>query len=94
MTLLGISADDADSHQAFIEKFSLPFPLLTDAGHKVMEQYGAYGEKMMYGKAKVGVIRSSVLIGADGVVLKHWAKVSNAEQHPEQALKIIEDLLG
>lgn len=92
VALFGISADDAESHQAFIEKFSLPFPLLTDKGHKVMEKYGAYGEKMMYGKVKVGVIRSSVLIDPKGKVIKHWRKVADAAKHPEQVLKVMEDL--
>ena len=58
-----------------------------------MTKYGAFGEKMMYGKTKIGVIRSSVLIGADGTVLKHWRKVSDAAKHPEQALKIIDEVI-
>src|SRR5215212_2346463 len=52
--VIGVSADDAASHQKFIGKYKLPFPLLSDPGNKVMKQYGAYGEKMMYGKKVVG----------------------------------------
>src|SRR5436189_287202 len=64
----------------------LPFPLLSDPERKVMKTYGAYGEKMMYGKKTVGVIRSTVWIGPDGKVRKHWARVSDAAKHPEQVL--------
>ena len=71
--MLGVSADDAASHQKFRAKYKLPFPLLSDPDRKVMEKYGAYGEKMMYGKKTVGVIRSTVWIGPDGKVKKHWA---------------------
>jgi peroxiredoxin Q/BCP len=84
--VLGVSADDAASHTKFISKYKLPFPLLSDPDRKVMEKYGAYGEKMMYGKKTVGVIRSTVWIGPDGKVKKHWARVAKAETHPEQVL--------
>src|SRR2546426_153568 len=55
--VLGVSADDAASHQRFAEKYKLPFTLLSDPDRKVMTQYGAFGEKMMYGKKTMGVIR-------------------------------------
>ncbi len=84
VVVLGMSADGAASHRKFIDKYKLPFPLLSDADHKVMEKYGAYGEKMLYGKKTTGVIRSTVWIGPDGRVKKHWARVANAEMHPEQ----------
>ena len=57
-----------------------------DTDRKVMEKYGAYGEKMMYGKPVTGVIRSTVWVGADGKVRKHWAKVPKAETHPAAVL--------
>ena len=87
--VLGISADDETSHQKFIKKYRLNFPLLSDPTRKVMEKYGAYGEKMLYGKKTVGVIRSSVLIGKDGKVKKHWARVANAQKHPDQVIKLL-----
>ncbi len=87
--VLGVSADDAASHTKFIKKYHLPFPLLSDPDRKVMEKYGAYGEKMMYGKKTIGVIRSSVWIGPDGRVKKHWKKVANAEAHPAQVLEAL-----
>ena len=84
--VLGVSADDAASHQKFRAKYKLPFPLLSDPNRAVMEKYGAYGEKMLYGKKTVGVIRSTVWIGPDGEVKKHWARVASAEKHPDQVL--------
>jgi peroxiredoxin Q/BCP len=90
--VLGVSADGAESHQKFIGKYKLPFTLLSDPERKVMQQYGAYGDKMMYGKKTVGVIRSTVLIGKDGKVRKHWARVANAEKHPEQVLAAVKEI--
>jgi peroxiredoxin Q/BCP len=87
--VLGVSADGAESHKKFIAKYKLPFTLLSDPDRKMMEKYGAYGEKMMYGKKTVGVIRSTVVIGPDGVVRKHWKKVPKAETHPEQVLEFL-----
>ena len=89
--VLGVSADGAASHQKFTAKYKLPFTLLSDPDRKVMEKYGAYGEKMMYGKKTVGVIRSTVWIGPDGKVKKHWARVSDAAKHPEQVLAAIKE---
>lgn len=89
VVVIGVSADSAESHQKFIRKYNLPFLLLTDPDYKVMKKYGAYGEKTMYGKKTVGVIRSTVWIGPDGKVKKHWAKVANAEKHPAQVLAAI-----
>ena len=92
--VLGVSADAATSHRNFIKKYKLPFPLLSDPDRKVMKRYGAFGEKLMYGKKTLGVIRSSVLIGKDGTVLRHWAKVAKAEEHPAQVLEVAKELLG
>ncbi|MCB0329660.1 MAG: thioredoxin-dependent thiol peroxidase [Bdellovibrionales bacterium] len=88
--VLGVSKDSVDSHNAFIEKFKLPFILLSDPDGKVMEKYGAWGEKNMYGKKTVGVIRSTTIIGTDGKVAKHWKKVPKAETHPEKVLEWLE----
>ena len=87
--VLGVSADAAASHQKFRDKYKLPFPLLTDADRKVMTTYGAYGDKVMYGKKTKGVIRSTVWIGPDGKVKKHWARVPKAEAHPEKVLEAL-----
>jgi peroxiredoxin Q/BCP len=88
--VLGVSADDAASHRKFAAKYKLPFPLLSDPDRKVMTKYGAYGEKTLYGKKTVGVIRSTVWIGPDGKVRKHWAKVADAAKHPAQVLAALQ----
>ena len=89
--VLGVSPDDGASHQKFVSKYKLPFTLLSDPDRKVMEKYGAYGEKMMYGKKTTGVIRSTVWIGPDGKVVKHWRRVAKAADHPQ---KVLEALTG
>ena len=87
--VLGVSADGGESHRKFAAKYKLPFPLLSDPDRKIMEKYGAYGEKTMYGKKTVGVIRSTVWIGPDGKVKKHWARVANAAEHPAKVLEAL-----
>ncbi len=87
--VLGVSADSGESHRKFAAKYKLPFPLLSDPDRKVMEKYGAYGEKTMYGKKTVGVIRSTVWIGPDGKVKKHWARVASAAEHPAKVLEAL-----
>jgi len=91
VVVLGVSADSAASHGRFAAKYKLPFTLLTDADRSVMKAWGAYGEKLLYGKQTVGVIRSTVWIGPDGKVRKHWKKVASAEKHPAQVLALIEE---
>ena len=90
-TVIGISPDSSESHVKFREKHSLPFHLLSDPKHEVMEMYGAYGEKMLYGKKTTGVIRSTFLIGKDGTVLKIYKKVNTAT-HGEDVKKALEAL--
>jgi thioredoxin-dependent peroxiredoxin len=92
--VLGISPDDEAAHQAFAAKYKLPFSLLCDPDKKVMTKYGAYGEKMMYGKKTVGVIRSTVWVGPNGKVKKHWKRVANAAVHPEKVLALLETGAG
>ncbi len=88
--ILGVSPDEEASHQKFIDKFDLNFELLCDPSKKMMEKYGAWGEKNMYGKISMGVIRSTLLIGPDGKVIKHWKRVSKADQHPSKVYEILE----
>jgi len=88
VTVLGISPDGAEKHRKFRDKFTLKFPLLSDPSHKVMEAYGAWGEKTMYGKKTIGTIRSTFLIGADGKVAHAWYNV-RADGH---AAKVLEEL--
>lgn len=87
--VLGISPDGAGSHESFIEKYELPFILLSDPDKEVMSKYGALGEKMMYGKRTLGVIRSTVWVGPDGKVKKHWHRVAKAADHPARVLEAL-----
>ncbi len=88
--VLGVSPDDAQSHTQFIDKYALPFTLLSDPDKTMMTEYAAYGEKMMYGKKMIGIIRSTVWIGSDGKVKKHWRKVPNAAAHPAKVLQALQ----
>ena len=83
---LGVSADSLDSHRGFVEKHGLNFVLLSDPTHAMIETYGAWGEKKNYGRTYEGIIRSTVVIGPDGVVRKHWPKVSRAADHPAKVM--------
>jgi peroxiredoxin Q/BCP len=83
--VLGISGDDAPSHRAFREKYGLRFTLLSDLDHQVMEAYGAWGEKKLYGKTTVGVLRSTFLIDERGRVQHAWYNVK-ADGHAENVL--------
>jgi len=84
--VLGVSPDSQTDHDKFCTQFKLPFLLLSDPDKKVMMKYGAYGEKVMYGKKTMGVIRSTVWIGPTGKVIKHWRKVAKAADHPAEVL--------
>ena len=86
--MIGVSPDGPESHREFIDKFNLPSPLLCDPDKKVMETYGAWGEKMMYGVKKIGVIRSTIWIDPEGVVKKHLRKVPDAGKHPEKVTEL------
>lgn len=87
--VLGVSRDDGAAHREFQGKYKLPFVLLTDADTAVHRAYGAWGKKVLYGKETEGVIRSTVIIGPDGKVLKHWPAVKNAEEHPAEVLAFL-----
>ena len=84
--VLGISADSAASHAKFAAKYKLPFTLLSDPDRTVMTKYGAWGKKVLYRKKVTGVIRSTVWIGPDGKVKKHWARVREAATHPDAVI--------
>ncbi|QEM67204.1 peroxiredoxin [Geobacter sp. FeAm09] len=90
IVLLGVSKDSIASHGKFIAAHRLPFVLLSDPDTTMMQAYEAFGEKVMYGKKSTGTIRSTVVVGPDGVVQKHWAKVAKAEQHPAEVLRFLE----
>lgn len=89
--VLGVSTDDINSHQKFVDKYSLPFPLLADTETTVSQLYGVYGEKNMYGKKYMGVNRETFLIDKDGIVRKIWHKVK-PDDHSNEVLAAVEDL--
>jgi peroxiredoxin Q/BCP len=91
VAVLGISPDGAEKHQRFTSKYKLKFPLLSDPTHAVMEKYGAYGEKVLYGKRTVGVIRSTFLIDARGRIAKAWYSVK-ADGHAAKVLEAATEL--
>ena len=83
--VLGVSTDDEKSHQKFISKFSLPFDLLADTDKKIVEDYGIWGEKSMYGKKYMGTNRKTFLINGDGKIVKIFDKV-DVEKHADEVL--------
>ena len=86
--VLGVSTDDADSHQMFRDKYELNFPLLVDAEAEVATRYGAWGEKTLYGRKSIGMTRATFLIGPDGVLTKVW-KRAKAADHGQAVLKAL-----
>ena len=87
--LFGVSVDPARSHLKFIEKHSLPFPLLSDESHHLVEAYGVWVEKSMYGKKYMGAERSTFVIGPDGKIRGILRKVK-PEEHASQLLALLE----
>jgi len=89
-TVWGISPQGAESHQKFKDKHGLTFTLLSDEGHKVADQYGAWGPKVFAGKETIGLIRSTVLVDPEGRVARHWPKVS-ADGHAAEVLEVLRE---
>jgi peroxiredoxin Q/BCP len=85
IAVLGVSADDEKSHKKFADKFSLPFPLLADTDKKIVKDYGAWGEKNMYGRKYMGIRRVTYLIDEKGKVAAVWPKVK-PEGHADELL--------
>lgn len=84
--VLGVSTDNEKSHQKFISKFQLPFDLLADTEKKIVEDYGVWGEKSMYGKKYMGTFRKTFLIDGDGKIVKIFEKVDVAK-HADEVLE-------
>jgi peroxiredoxin Q/BCP len=87
--ILGISPDSIKSHCKFIEKHDLTIQLLSDESHHVLEAYGAWGEKKMYGKSYLGVTRTTYLIDPAGIVKQVWSKVK-VKGHVETVLEAVQ----
>jgi len=92
IVVLGVSADDVESHRKFADKYGLSFPLLADTDTNVSQLYGVWKEKNFYGKKFTGVSRETFLIDKDGIVRKAWHKV-NADGHADEVLAEV-DALG
>lgn len=86
--LLGVSPDSAKKHQNFIKKYDFPFPLVADTEQKVLNLYGVWGEKQMYGRKFMGVFRTTFVINEEGVIEKIFKKVKT-KAHAEQILEAV-----
>ena len=84
--ILGISADSLKAQESFRDKHKLDVPLISDEKHEMLEAYGAWGEKSLYGRTFLGIIRTTVLIGADGIVKRIWRHVK-VDGHAEAVLE-------
>lgn len=89
--VLGVSPDSLEAHGKFKTKYKLNFPLLSDADKAVAKKYGAFGEKVLYGKKVVGMIRSTFIIDGAGVVRKVFPRV-RVDGHEEQVLAALKEL--
>jgi peroxiredoxin Q/BCP len=89
--VLGVSGDSLESHRKFKSKYKLGFPLLSDPDRAVAKKYGAWGEKILYGKKTVGMIRSTFVIDPEGVVRKVFPRVK-VDGHAEKVLEAIAGL--
>jgi len=92
-TVLGVSPDTVERHVKFRDKYDLNFRLLADPDHKAAEKYGAWREKSMYGKKKMGIQRSTFLIDANGKVAKVWQRVK-VDGHDDQVIEAVRELSG
>lgn len=86
--VIGISADSTASHATFMKKYTLPFVLLSDPERKVIDMFGVWGDKTMYGKTYTGIIRSTFILDENNRVIKAFPRVS-PEDHAEEVLKFL-----
>ncbi|HCG73312.1 MAG TPA: thioredoxin-dependent thiol peroxidase [Nitrospina sp.] len=89
--ILGVSIDSQERHQKFIEKHDLPFTLLADVDKKVVQKYGVWQEKKLYGKTFMGIVRSTFIIDKTGTVRKIFVKVK-VKNHIEEVLNTLKEL--
>ncbi|MGV3606272.1 MAG: thioredoxin-dependent thiol peroxidase [Planctomycetaceae bacterium] len=91
--IFGVSPDDVASHVKFRDKFKLNFPLLADTDHKVAEKFGAWREKNMYGKKRMGIARSTFILDEAGTIIKAW-KAVKVDGHDEQVINVVKEYLA
>ena len=90
--IFGISKDSVDSHKKFINKFKIPFQLLSDEKIIALKKYGAWGEKSMYGKKFMGIKRTTVLINPKGKIIKIWNNVK-VKDHAKEVLSCLKEAI-
>lgn len=90
-TVVGVSRDSLASHRSFRTKNGLNFILLSDPDHKVLEAYGAWGEKKMYGKTSMGIVRSTFLITEKGIIAKVWPQVK-VKGHVDEVIDAVDSV--
>ncbi|MFZ3070092.1 MAG: thioredoxin-dependent thiol peroxidase [Anaerolineaceae bacterium] len=88
IVILGVSADSADSHAKFQQKYSLPFTLLADTDHKVCETYGVWQLKKMMGKEYYGIVRTTFILDEEGKIVQIYEKVK-PENHVQEILELL-----
>lgn len=86
-TVIGVSPDNETKHQKFIDKFGLPFVLLTDPQHKIIDKYGVWGEKNLYGRKYMGLHRTTFVIDEKGIIKKIFLRPKNST-HAEEIVSI------
>ena len=89
--IIGMSADSVESHKKFVEKYNLPFNLLSDEGKEAIEKYGVWQEKSMYGKKYMGIVRTTFIIDASGKISKIFPKVK-VEEHNNEVMEALKEL--
>jgi peroxiredoxin Q/BCP len=89
--VLGVSADSQKAQESFRDKHKLSVPLMSDETHQMLEAYGAWGEKSMYGRTFLGIIRTTILVGTDGRVARLWRHVK-VDGHADQVLEAARSL--
>ena len=90
ITIVGVSPNSGDSHKKFETKFSLPFPLIADENHTIIDRYGVWGEKQLYGRKYMGLFRTTFLIDEKGIIKKVFLKPRN-KQHAEEIIKYFDE---
>jgi peroxiredoxin Q/BCP len=90
--IVGISKDSIHSHKKFINKFKIPFQLLSDEKMIALKKYGVWGEKSMYGKKFMGIKRTTVLINPKGNIIKIWNNVK-VKDHAKEVLKFLKEVI-
>ena len=89
--VLGVSVDPPERHQKFIDKYDLPFELIADEDKKIVNRYGVWQEKKLYGKTFMGIVRSTFIIDKRGVIQKFFSKVK-VKGHVDEVLKALKEI--